>query len=112
MGKNIVDRFPRVFFEMSTGNTNREQCSIFQRYFKNSLADDGRKKLADLISLWQVRIEIVLAVKNGSLADAGADTQTKFDRVADSFPVQYRQHARHAQIHCICLLIRGGAKLG
>ena len=108
--EGIVDRLAGIFLQMRAGDADRKKRPVFQRHLENTFADDGRKKLTDLIALGQVRVEVIFAIEDGAFSDAGTDAQTKLDRVADSFLVQHGQHAGHAQIHRICLLIRRGAK--
>ena len=91
---------------MRARDANREKRPVFQWHLESTLADDGRKKLADLVSLGQIRVKIIFAIEDGAFSNTGADAQTKLDCVADSFLVQHGQHAGHAQIYRICLLIR------
>ena len=53
--------------------------------------------LRDLVSLGQIRVEIVLASENRSLIDAAAQCHGGKGGELDRFSIQYRQRARHSQ---------------
>ena len=52
--------------------------------------DDGVFKLADLVALGQIRVEVILACKDGVLIDFGTHGQTKADSAAHGFAVNHR----------------------
>ena len=64
-----------------------------------AFADDGMGKLADLITLGQVGIEVVLAVEARPGVDSGLETQPRPNSLFDAATIDHGQHARHGCIH-------------
>ena len=74
-------------------------------------ADDHRQLiLADLITLGQVRIEVVFAGKNRLRRNLCSDREAKADCAFDCGPVGYGQRARQGQIESAGLRVGLGTK--
>ena len=55
--------------------------------------------LADLVALGQIRVEVVLAGKDGDRCDLRADGQPETDGMLDRLPIEHRQGAGQTQVH-------------
>ena len=93
-----MDRLARILFQMDAFNAHqtRHTGRHFDQHFP--LAHDGVVKLADLIALRQVGVEIVLAVKGRTQVDRSLQPQPRAHRLFDAKGVDNRQHARHGRI--------------
>ncbi len=47
-----MNGFTRVFLKVRPRNADRIQAAILKRDFEQTLADNRRKELADLVALW------------------------------------------------------------
>lgn len=101
-----------VFFQVRAGNADTLDGAVFQGDVQVALADNRQLHLADLVTLGQVRVEVVLAGEHVVLADLGVDRQAEHAGHAHGFFVQHRQHAGHAQVDQAGLGVRLGAKGG
>ena len=59
----------------------------------------GLLVLRDLVTLWKVRVEVVLAGKDRDRLDLAAQRQCSADRELDGTFVEHRQNAGHTDIH-------------
>ncbi len=63
-----------------------------------SLADQRMVELADLITLRQIGVEIILAIEARPFVDLRVDRHAGAHRLADALAVRHRQHTRHCRI--------------
>ena len=103
-----MQRFAGVFFQVGTGDA--DSFASLRRVDKElSAGNDWNLVLADLVTLGQVRVEVVLARKDRAGVDPGIDRETKLYRQQCCLPIHHRQHSRQGDIHRTCLGIRCGA---
>ena len=110
-----MQRFAGIFFHVRACQVNNLFNGIFAlAQLQHDLAthDDGVFELADLVTLGQIRVEIVLTGKDGVLIDLGANGQAKADGAANGFAIHHGQHTRHGQVDQAGLHIRLGAEGG
>jgi hypothetical protein len=106
-----MQRFARVFFEVGTHQAHgfllvaQEELDLAALHHRNF-------KLADLVALGQVGVEIVFAGKNAHGRNVGAEGQSQFDSALDSLAVHHRQRARQRQVHGAGLGVGLGTKGG
>ena len=72
----------------------------------------GNFKLADLVALGQVGVEIIFARKDAALGDVRAQRQTQLNRTLDRAFVHHRQGAGQSQIHRASLRVGLGTESG
>lgn len=108
----FVQAFACVFFQMCAGNADAFDRAVFKGDVQVALADNRQLHLADLITLGQVRVEVVFARKDVVLNDLGINGQAEHHGHAHGFFVEHRQHARHAQVNQAGLSVRLRAKGG
>jgi hypothetical protein len=77
-----------------------------------ALTDDRILVLGDLIALWQVRIEIVLAVEHRAVVDLCLEAKTGAHGLGHAFLVDHRQHAGHRRINKADIGVGGLAEFG
>ena len=107
--KILVQRFPGVLLQMGTHQSHRPLLTV-QEEFDCATLHHRYLELADLVTLGQVRIEIVLARKHAAWRDVGPDGQSKPDRPLYRAPVHYRQCSGQGQINGAGLGVGLGAK--
>ena len=101
--RHVVDRLAGILLKMKPFNPHREGIGRIAMGWLNidldlALTDDREFKLADLIALRQIGIEIVLPVKARVFVDLRLEAQSGADRLFDAFAIDHRQHARHRRI--------------
>ena len=112
----FMQRLAGVFFQVRTRDTDTLLCAIVEHDVHVTLANHRQLVLADLVTLGQIRIEVVLAREHRTRRDLGIDGQPEFHRHAHGFAVEHRQHARIGEIDEIRLRIgplavgRGGSR--
>ena len=62
---------------MRAGNANRSRPAVLRRNRDRALTNNGCLKLADLVALGKVGIEVVFAVENRVLIDLRANGETE-----------------------------------
>ena len=67
----VMLRFAGILFQMQPRNADGLRAAIRQLNINRAFANDGMGVLADLISLRQIGIEIILAIKTGPEIDLG-----------------------------------------
>jgi hypothetical protein len=72
--------------------------AVFIANHQLAVFHDRQFVLADLVTLRQVRIEIVFPRENGAVCDGRINGQPELRRHAHDLAVQYRQHTRVAEI--------------
>jgi len=97
--KILVQRLARILLKVGAGDADGLCRAILQLDLQLTLADDGQLELGDLITLRQVRIEVIFTRKNRALADLGVHRQTEHHRHAHRLLVKHRQHAGQAEVH-------------
>ena len=102
----LVQRLARVFLQMRTRDTDRLPRPVVQDDFQRSVLDDRPLVLADLVTLGQVGIEVVLAREHGPRGDLGAGGESELHGHAHRFGIQHRQHAGIAEVHEVRLRVR------
>ena len=93
-----MKRFARILFEMHAGDMNLLQVTF--RRFDFEIAIDtnrGLPILANLITLWQVRVEVVLPVENRAAGNGAAERQGCPQDMLYGFLVKHRKRTREAQ---------------
>ena len=113
---HVVDRLARVLFQVQALDAAGEGIILFARHFDIDLdlafAHDGVGKLADLIALREVGIEIVLPVEPAVGVDLCLQAKTGADGLLHAEPVDHRQHARHRCVHQGDIAVGVGTKGG
>ncbi len=87
----------RVFFEVDTGERNAVDRTAFHQWIC---------KLANLVALGNVRVEIVLTVEFGEISQRATDRHTDAKHMFDCFFVDGRQGARMAHTNGTDVLVR------
>ena len=95
---HVVDRFARVLFHMDALDPHEPRGAVANLDQHFAFAHDGFIKLADLIALRQVGVEVVLAVEGGLQVDLGLEAQPGAHGLFDAIFVDHRQHAGHRGI--------------
>ena len=67
-------------------------------HFDLALAHQRVIELADLVTLRQIGVKVVLAIEPRPLVDLRAHRHAGAHRLADAFAVRHRQHAGHRRI--------------
>ena len=81
-------------------------------YLDDDLAANHHRQLvlADLISLGEIGVEVVLARENRFRRHLPVNRQAEPNRTIYSTFIEYRQHPGQGEIHCVRLHVRLGAK--
>ena len=90
----LVQGFAGILFQMGAGHADHLAAAVFEFDGQGAVLHNWQFILTDLIALGQVRIKVILARKDRTLCDFGADGQTQLDRHGDRLFVQDRQHSR------------------
>jgi hypothetical protein len=110
-GEILVQRLARILFEVRACQTHG-LFSAIDIDGQRTAVHDRQLELTDLVALGQIGVEIVLARKDRTLSDLGADSKAEFDRADYGFAVQYRQYAGQRQTDCVGLRVRLGTEGG
>ncbi len=108
----FVQALAGVFFKVGAGHADALDGAVFQGDVQVAFAHDRQFHLTDLITLRQVRVEVILAGEHVVLTDLGVDGQAKLDRHLHGFLVQHRQRTGHAQVDEAGLSVGLGAERG
>ena len=111
--KILVQRFSCVFFQVGASQTDGFLIGLlaFANLNHDAAADYYRQlELADLVTLRQIRVEVVLAGKDRFCGDLATNGETELDRAFDRAAVQYRQHARQGQVDGASLRVGRGTE--
>jgi len=104
-----VQRLARVFFEVGTHQAHgfllvaQEELDLAALHHRNF-------KLADLVALGQVGVEIVFAGENAHGRNVGAEGQSQFDSASNSLSVHHGQRAGQRQVYGAGLRVGFGAE--
>ena len=96
--QTLVNRFARVLFEVRASNADAFLGAFLVGDEKFAMLDDRQFVLADLVSLRQVGIEVVLAREHRTRRERRIDRQPEFAGHAHDLFVQHRQHAGKTQV--------------
>ena len=107
-----MDRLPSILFKMQPRDPDCAAAAIFKVNFDLTSADYGVQKLRNLITLRQVRIEIILTVEYRHQIDFGVEAEAGAHGLFDRTFVDHRQHARHCGINQRDLCIRLRSEFG
>ena len=108
-----MQRLAGVLLEVGAGQVDRllDQLLAFTELDGELAADDdGQFELADLVTLGQVGVEVILAREYGLRGDLTLDSKAEADRAFDGALVQHRQHAGQGDIDSVGLDIGFGAE--
>src|SRR5690606_24715833 len=104
----LVERLAGILLQMRTRNADAPPRAVAGIDFQRTAGDDRPVVLADLVSLREIGIEIVLAREDRPRLDPGADREPEAHRHAHRLPVQHREDAWQAEIEGTGLRIRLG----
>ena len=109
--ERFVQRLARVFFQM---RAHQPYGALFAIQKKLHLAalDHRNFELADLVTLGQIRVKIVLACKYAARRDMRTDRQPELDRTFHRATVHHRQGPRQGQVHRAGLRVGFGTECG
>ena len=96
---HIVDRLACILFKVNPLDPHAAGHARAHIDDNLALAHDGVIKLADLVALRQVWVEIVFAVKGRPKVNLGLQAQPCAHGLGHAEFVDHRQHARHGGIH-------------
>src|SRR5688500_17275816 len=97
-----------VFFEMDSSNTNTSHLTSHVE-FELAVQTQGEIVLRNLVSLHQVRIDVVLTVKLAEVCGTAIKSQPGHNRERDSFPINRRERTRQTQTYWAHVRIRFGS---
>ena len=111
VGEQVVDGFARIFFQVGA---HQAHGFFLVAQIKADLAalHHGDFKLADLVALGQVGVEIIFAGKNAARGHVRAQGQAQLDGAFDRLFVHHRQRAGQGQADGAGLGVGLGAKGG
>ena len=96
---HVMHRFARVLLKVNALNAHHTRCTVTHFNEDFTFTDNRMVQLADLIALWQVRVEIVFAVKGRKFVYFSFQAKPSAHGLSDTFFIDHWQHARHAGIH-------------
>ncbi len=105
-----MDGFSGILLKVDTLNPHHARGAVAKLHEHFALTHDRVVKLADLVALRQVGIEVVLAVKSRDKVDLGFQPKPCAHGLCDAFFVDDGQHAGHACVHKGHVAVRLGAK--
>ena len=110
-GRKVMYGFPRILLQMEALNANTNRLAyitvcINRQNINLALTDDGMFKLANLIALRQINIEIIFTVKAREQINLRVQPKARANGLLDAKLIHHRQHARHARINKADLCIR------
>jgi hypothetical protein len=101
----LVQALARVFFQVRAHQSHglflvaEEEAHLAALHHRDL-------KLADLVALGQVGVEVVLAREHALLGDVRTQREAEADGVRHRFAVHHRQRARQRQVHRASLRVR------
>ncbi len=104
-----MQRLAGILFEMGAGQMD-ELFLLADMNGQPAARHHGNLELADLVTLGQVGVEVILAREDRTRRNLRADGQAELDRADDCFTIQYRQHPGQGDIHGAGLAVRLRAK--
>ena len=88
----------RILLEVCTGNADAFFVALVVTDKQFTMLDNGQVVLADLVSLGQIRVEVILSRKYRAWRHCSVHSEPEFSGHANHFLVQDRQNARVAQV--------------
>ena len=104
--KGVVDGLAGILLEVRAGDVHHLFLPIAERDRHRAAADNRAIELTCLVTLWQIRIEVVLACELGFFRDFGVDRETEAQRHVQGVAVEDREGAGQTQIE------RAGLRIG
>ena len=95
----IVQALAGVFFHVQAGNTDSFLAATGATDLDVAVLGNRLVKLRNLVALGKIGVEIVLASKDGALADLAVERHRGEHGKLDRLTVQHRQRARKAKTH-------------
>ena len=95
----IMHGFTGILFQMQTLNANFMAAAICQIDHQAAFAHNWLLELADLITLWQIGIKVIFAIKHTCQINLCLQAQPCLNGLAHTHLINHRQHARHRGIH-------------
>ena len=112
----LVQRLACIFLKVSTRDVDALDGAVVEHDVDRTTADDRQFVLADLITLRQIGIEVVLAREYRAPRHPRIDRQAEFHRHAYRLGIEHGQHAGIGEIDQIRLRVRrrpiGGGRAG
>ena len=101
----------RIFFEVNARDAN---FLLLGAGLDSDKAMLGQRLviLRNLVTLGQIRIEVVLAREDRKRLNVAAERERRLDRVIDRGAVEDRQRARHAEAHGAHVRVRRRTERG
>ena len=93
-----VQRFACILFKVGMVHADGLSRAVVERNVDAAAAHRGLFHLAGLVAFGQIRIEVVLAFKDGALWNLGVNRKAKAHRHCDGFLVKHGQCAGHAKV--------------
>ncbi len=110
----VVHQLAGVLLDMDALDTDAFAAGIGVLFIEadvdRALTDQRMIELADLITLRQIGIEVILAVEARPFVDLRIDRHARANRLADALTIGHRQHAGHRRVDQRHLCVRLGAK--
>ena len=94
-----MQRLAGVLLEMQPLDTDPHGLTVRQIDDHLAFSDERRFVLADLITLREIGIKVVLAVEHRFQVDPRREPEAGAHRLFDARLIDDRQHARHGRIH-------------
>ena len=97
----VVRQLASILFHVRVMNPHPFERAVFQRRVDIASQNDRLVHLRCLVALWQVRIEIMLAIKPANAGNRRIQRLTSTHRQLDGVLIQHWQHARQAKINLV-----------
>jgi len=107
-----VKAFARVLLEVNAFDPHDDVAAVFQVDGNRTFANNRRFVLADLIALRQIRVEIILPVKNRSQIHLRFQSKSRANYLTHAFLIDHRQHSGHRGIDQRYVRIRRATEFG
>ena len=115
-GKSFVQRLAGILLQVRARDIDALDAAVVEQDVDRPAADDRQFVLADLVTLGQVGVEVILAREDRAPRHAGVDCQPEFHRHAYRLGIEHGQHAGISQIDQVGLRVRrrpvGGGRAG
>jgi hypothetical protein len=94
---DVVDRLSGILFHMDAGDPDVPSGPVLQFDFQIPICADRIFVLRNLVALREIRIEVVLAGKNGTGSDGTMGGKTHSYDIIDKVEIEYREDAGHSE---------------
>ena len=102
----IVHRLAGVLLKVDALDADNAFVTRFGFDSEHAFPDDRVEELADLVTLRQIGVEIILAIKARPLVDFGAQREARPHCLPHALAIEHRQHPRHRRIDQRHLAVR------